>query len=86
MHILKDMGCDHIQGYYYARPETAEKVETFFEKEELILKSRFRAASMIVVLLIALSVAYLHTLSYKKACEIYLEETGNIVWSKRSNL
>ena len=32
MHILKDMGCDHIQGYYYARPETAEKVETFLRK------------------------------------------------------
>ena len=32
MHILKDMGCDHIQGYYYARPETAEKVETFLRE------------------------------------------------------
>ena len=32
MHILKNMGCDHIQGYYYARPETAEKVETFLRK------------------------------------------------------
>ena len=30
---------------------------------------------MIVVLLIELSVVYLHTLSYKKAQEIYLEET-----------
>ena len=38
---------------------------------------------MIVVLLIALSVVYLHTLSYKKAQEIYLEETGNIVLEQK---
>ena len=47
------------------------------------MKNRFRAASMIVVLLIALSVVYLHTLSYKKAQEIYLEETGNIVLEQK---
>ncbi|WP_036931780.1 EAL domain-containing protein [Proteocatella sphenisci] len=32
MNILRDMGCDHIQGYYYARPETAGKVEIFLRK------------------------------------------------------
>lgn len=32
MNILKAMGCDYIQGYYYARPEAAEKVETFLRK------------------------------------------------------
>lgn len=29
--ILKDLGCDYGQGYYYARPLSFEKVEEFYE-------------------------------------------------------
>ena len=38
--ILKDSGCDYIQGYYYSRPLPAVEILPFLEKNELMpLKS-----------------------------------------------
>ncbi len=31
--ILRDMGCEVIQGYYFSKPVTSEEFETFIEKE-----------------------------------------------------
>ncbi|SEF85943.1 diguanylate cyclase (GGDEF) domain-containing protein [Eubacterium ruminantium] len=33
LHILKNMGCDIIQGYYFSKPVPAEDFKTFIEKE-----------------------------------------------------